>query len=193
MTRFAGSRMANGLLWVAPIAFCIWLHWYGLKAWFWSDDFAWLGLHTTVYDRSAFLRTMFAPYAQGTIRPWSERGFFLLFYQLFGLDALPYHAMVFNPESANLLLLTWILRKLSGSLVCGAIAGILWSANGALVVPMSWASDYNQNPFCAFFLLAAFALYLGDHYWAQVIVFVLVSARWKSMSSTRRFWSPGSS
>jgi hypothetical protein len=172
MTRSAGTRLANSFLWSAPIFVCFWLHWYGLKAWFWSDDFAWLGLHNLVFDGSTLLHQLFTPLAQGTIRPWSERGFFLLFYRLFGLDALPYHAWVFATQAANLLLLAWIVRKLSGSLLCGSFAGILWSANSALVEPMAWTSDYNQI-LCSFFLLAAFALYLADRYWLQFIVFVL--------------------
>jgi hypothetical protein len=172
MTPPAGSRLANAFLWSAPIFACFWLHWFGLKAWFWSDDFAWLGLHNLVFDGSTLLHQLFTPLAQGTIRPWSERGFFLLFYRLFGLDALPYHGLVFATQAANLLLLTWIVRKLSGSLLCGSFAGILWSANSALVEPMAWTSDYNQIQ-CSFFLLAAFALYLAGHYWLQFVFFVL--------------------
>jgi hypothetical protein len=155
-----------------PLAFCYWLHQLALRGWFWSDDFAWLSLHRQIYDRAAFWRTMFEPLAQGTIRPWSERGFFLLFFKLFGLDALPYHALAMGTQFANMLLLAWIVRKLGGSRLAACVAPALWVGNTALVIPLAWASDYNQV-LCAFFLLAAFALFLSGRYWLQFAVFVL--------------------
>ncbi len=115
---------------------------------------------------------MFEPLAQGTIRPLSERGFFLLFFKLFGFDALPYHALVMTTQFANLLLLCWILRRLGASLLAAVVAPLLWTANAALVLPLGWASDYNQV-LCGFFLLSAFALYLAGHYWLQFVVFLL--------------------
>jgi hypothetical protein len=162
----------RALVYLVPLLFCYWLHQLALRGWFWQDDFAWLGLHTQVYDRASFLRAMFEPLAQGTIRPWSERGFFLLFFRLFGLDALPYHGLVMGTQFVNLLLLSWIVRKLGGSRLAACAAPVLWAANAALVIPVGWASDYNQI-LCAFFLLAAFALYLGGHYYLQVAVFLL--------------------
>lgn len=160
------------LVYLLPLAFCYWLHQFAVRGWFWQDDFAWLSLHLQVFDRATFLQTMFEPLAQGTIRPWSERGFFLLLFKLFGLDALPYHALVMGTQFANLLLVSWIVRKLGGSRLAACLAPALWVANAAMVVPLAWASDYNQI-LCAFFLLAAFALYLGGHYWLQFVVFLL--------------------
>lgn len=162
----------RALVFLLPLAFCYWVHQLALRSWFWQDDFAWLSLRLQVFDRATFLQTMFEPLAQGTIRPWSERGFFLLFYKLYGLDSLPYHALAMGTEFANLLLLAWIIRKLGGSRLAACLAPALWVANAALVVPMSWASDYNQI-LCCFFLLSAFALYLADRYWLQFAVFVL--------------------
>jgi hypothetical protein len=160
------------LLWLLPLAFCYWLHEYALRSWFWSDDFAWLSLHLQLFDFHWLLKTMFEPLAQGTIRPWSERGFFLLFFRLFGLDALPYHGLVMATQFANILLLGWLVRRLGGSIAAAVVAPILWTANTSLVLPMGWASDYNQI-LCSFFLLSAFALYLTGHYWLQFLVFVL--------------------
>ncbi len=157
---------------VIPLAALFWIHWYGLLSWFWADDFAWLSLHNFVHDRASLLSNMFEPAAQGTIRPWSERGFFLLFFHWFGTDALPYHVLAFATQSCNLLLLMWIVRKMGAPRLSASIAAVLWTANAALVLPLAWSSDYNQI-LCAFFLLAAFALYLAGYYWLQVIVFVL--------------------
>jgi hypothetical protein len=162
----------RALVYLLPLAFCYWVHQFALRTWFWQDDFAWLSLHLQVFDRATFLQTMFEPLAQGTIRPWSERGFFLLFFKLYGLDALPYHALVMATQFANLLLFSWIIRKLGGSWLAACVAPALWVANAALVIPLSWASDYNQI-LCCFFFLTAFALYLAGHYWSQLIVFVL--------------------
>jgi len=51
--------------------------------------------------------------AQGTIRPWSERGFFLLFHSLFGLDSLPFRVAAFVTMSVDLLLVAWLTRRLT--------------------------------------------------------------------------------
>jgi len=154
------------------VVFLFAVYWAGLRNWFEQDDFAWLGLHTHVDSFSTFLSAMFTPMAQGTIRPWSERGFFLLFYALFQSNALPYHIAVFVTQAANLVLLGLIMRKLTGSRLVAAAAPILWTANFALLTPLCWVSDYNQIQ-CAFFLLLAFLLYLHDRYWLQVAVFLL--------------------
>ncbi len=148
------------------------MYWSGLKNWFEQDDFAWLGLHRGVTDLHSFFTSMFAPMAQGTIRPWSERGFFLLFYWLFGSNALPYHIAVFITQTVNLILFGLILLRLTGSRVAAVSGPILWTANSALLTPLCWASDYNQIQ-CAFFLLLAFYLYLREQYWWQFAIFVL--------------------
>ena len=157
---------------ILPPLFCIWLYWYGLKCWFQQDDFAWLSLHTQVWDWRSFWTQMFSPMAQGTIRPWSERGFFLLFYQLFAANALPYRILVFATQVANLLLFSWIALRLTGSRLAALAAPLLWTANSVLSTAMSWTSDYNEIQ-CAFFLLAAFTLYLQGRYWLQLVAFVL--------------------
>ncbi len=38
------ARMSRPLWWLLPMAFLFWLYSDGLKVWFISDDFAWLGL-----------------------------------------------------------------------------------------------------------------------------------------------------
>jgi len=59
----------------------------GLRAWFQQDDFAWLSLGSSVTDLPSLMRALFVPMAQGTIRPLSERAFFLVFHAIFGLWA----------------------------------------------------------------------------------------------------------
>lgn len=145
--------------WLVPPLFCLALYWYGIKVWFQADDFAWLSLSRQVHNGASLLRALFEPMAQGTIRPWSERGFFLLFYTFFGLDALPYRLCVFATQFANLALLAHVVWKLTRSRVAAFTAPILWTANSALIVPLSWSSSYNQI-LCPFFLLSAFALFL---------------------------------
>jgi hypothetical protein len=166
------QRSLTAILYFLPVVFLFTVYWYGLKNWFEQDDFAWLGLHHQVYSFRSFLTAMFEPMAQGTIRPWSERGFFLLFYKVFQANALPYHIAVFATQTANLILLALIMRKLTGSAVAAVLAPILWTANSALLTPLCWVSDYNQIQ-CGFFLLTAFVLYLYDRYWLQFAVFLL--------------------
>jgi hypothetical protein len=114
-------------------------------------------------------RILFAPMAQGTIRPWSERLFFLVFEAIFGVEALPFRIWVFLTQTANLTLLSWIVWRVTKSRLAGFLAPVLWTASSALGRPMSWTSAYNQV-LCAFFLLASFQFLLrwietGERRW----------------------------
>ncbi|MDE3197265.1 MAG: glycosyltransferase family 39 protein, partial [Acidobacteriota bacterium] len=173
------ARAAETLFWLAPPAFLLWLFHDGLNCWFLQDDFAWLGLVRQVHGGRDLLHALFAPAAQGTIRPWSERGFFLLFETLFGMDALPFRITAFATAMADLLLLAWIVRRVTNSPLAGFIASLCWAANSALVTVMAWNSAYNEL-MCAGFLLAAMALLIRyaetgktRYWWAQFAVFVL--------------------
>ena len=146
--------LAKVLWWACPPLFCLALYWYGLKAWFQTDDFAWLGIHSQVYDMPSFFHAMFAPMAQGTVRPLSERLFFLSFERIFGVDALPFRIFVFLTQFLNLALLAAIVARMTGSRMAGFMAAIFWTANSALAVAMTWSSSYNQVQ-CAAFLLGA--------------------------------------
>jgi 4-amino-4-deoxy-L-arabinose transferase-like glycosyltransferase len=117
--------------------------------------------------------------SQGTVRPLSERGFFMLFSYLFGLHALPYRIFVFLNQFLNIVLVMLVTRKLTRSELAGLLAPLFWLSNMALIVPMSWNSSYNEIQ-CATFLLLSFYLFIrytetGERrfYWAQLIVFVL--------------------
>ncbi len=173
------KRAQSAAYWIFPSLFCLVLYWYGLKSWFRADDFAWLGLGLEVSKPSDLWRVMFEPKAQGTIRPLSERAYFMGLYGLFGLDALPFRIVAFLTQFASLALLSWITLKLTGSRVAGFFAPILWAANSALVIAMTWSSAYNQL-LCGFFLLLAFALFLkyeetkrSGYYWCQFVAFLL--------------------
>ena len=109
------TRVRTALWWSAPPFICLLFYWHGLTAWFQTDDFAWLGLGLEVHDLRSLWDALFQPRAQGTIRPWSERVFFMGFYTLFGLDALPFRIWVFLTQFANLALLASIARRVTGS------------------------------------------------------------------------------
>ena len=143
------------LSWLIPPLFCLLFYWDGLLCWFRQDDFAWLQLAGTVHSWGDFWRAMFTPMAEGTIRPWSDRGYFMGLYTLFGLDALPFRIVVFVTQFANLTLIRAITQRITGSAAAGVWAALLWVANGALIVLMTWSSAYNQA-LCGFFLLLAF-------------------------------------
>src|SRR5262245_11484572 len=96
------------LYWIVPSLFCLILYFDGFHAWFQMDDFAWLGLYQRVHDWNSFLAAMFKPLAQGTIRPLSERAFFMLFSWWFGMDSLPFRLVVFATQFLNLVLITII-------------------------------------------------------------------------------------
>jgi hypothetical protein len=162
-----------------PPLLCLLIYKRGLTAWFQADDFAWLDLRLQVHDARSLLHALFAPMAQGTIRPWSERGFFLLFESIFGVRALPFRVCVFLTQCANLTLLSAIARRLTASRAAGLAAAILWLVNNSLAWPMVWTCVYNQI-LCGFFLMSAFWLLLRyietgqrRYYLWQWVVFLL--------------------
>ncbi len=140
--------------WSLPPLACLALYWPGLRAWFQQDDFSWLALGSSVKDSHTLLRALFAPMAQGTIRPLSERAFFLVFYEVFGLWATPFRALVFLTQFANLVLLGLLAARIARSREVGLLAALLWALNGGLALVMSWTSAYNQV-LCGFFMLLA--------------------------------------
>ena len=173
------TRVSRLAYWMAPMAFCLALYWLGLKTWFSEDDFAWLNLRNHAIDFHSFLWAMFAPLAQGTIRPLSERGFFMVFTYFFHLHPLPYRIFVYLNQFLNIALLTLVTRKLTKSDLAGFLAPVLWLVNVAQVTPMVWTSAYNEIQ-CASFVLASFYLFLKyaetgrrSFYWAQWATFLL--------------------
>jgi hypothetical protein len=173
------TRALDLVLWTAPVVFLFWLFQDGLSCWFLNDDFAWLGLIHQLSRPGGLLRTLFEPAAQGTIRPWSERGFFVLFETLFGMDDLPFRIVAFATMAANLLLLTWIVRRITHSRLAGFLAATCWAANTALTTLMAWSSAYNEV-MCACFMLGSFALFIRyaetgrrRFWWWQLVVFTL--------------------
>ena len=140
---------------ILPSVLCLALYWAGFTAWFRADDFAWLGTGIYIHNVHDFLVALFAPQAQGTIRPLSERAFFMAGFALFGLDALPFKIVVFATQFANLALVGSIGARLTGSRAAGTLAALLWVINGAGIEPLGWTCVYNQV-LCGFFLLLAF-------------------------------------
>ena len=117
--------------------------------------------------------------AQGTIRPISERAYFMVFRELFDLDALPYRLLVLFTQFGSLILLNRIACRLTVSAAGGLLAAMLWCSNSVLFWPMSWTSAYNQI-LCAFTLLLALSCFIrytetGNkkyNYW-QWVVFLI--------------------
>src|SRR5260370_30220229 len=112
--------------WLAPPLLCLAIYGRGLLAWFQADDFAWLALRLQVHDWQTLTHALFAPMAQGSIRPLSERGFFLVFESLFGVEALPFRIWVFLTQFANRALVSAGARRVTGSRAVGFWAAILW-------------------------------------------------------------------
>ena len=151
-----GSREAvrTAAWWMAPPLLCLLLYWPAFTSWFRADDFAWLGVGLYVKNSHDFLAAMFSPQAQGTIRPWSERAFFMAGFALFGLDALPFRLVIFATQFANLALIASIGARLTGYRAAGFWAAIFWVLNSSQILPLGWVCVYNQV-LCGFFLLLA--------------------------------------
>jgi hypothetical protein len=177
--RAALRRVPDAALWLLPVLFLLWLHRAAFQTWFLADDFAWLGLIHRIASPCDLLHALFAPAAQGTIRPWSERGFFILLESLFGLDQIPFRIVAFATAAADAMLIAWTVKKLTQSRVASVLAPIFWIANTALVRPLGWSSAYNEL-MCPLFLLSALALLIRyietgrrRFWWAQLAVFIL--------------------
>ena len=115
----SAANIRNTAFWLAPVAFLFTLYQHGLQVFFYQDDFAWLSLLRQTYNFQDFLHNMFAPMAQGTVRPFSERGFFMLMQKLFGIDSYPFHMVVFLTMGGSLLLASWVTRRITGSTLAG--------------------------------------------------------------------------
>jgi len=116
---------------------------YAFLTWFSMDDFAWLGLPLEVPAEGVW-KPLFRPQAQGTVRIFSERVFFLGLTSAFGMNVIPFKIVVFATQFANLSLIAVIARKLTGLPLAGVAASILYLFNSALTVPMLWLSAYNE-------------------------------------------------
>lgn len=146
------------LSFVAPLL-CVAVYWHALNTWFQADDFAWLQLDSNLRGFGDLFDALFQPKAQGTIRVLSERLFFLVLKALFGPNALVFHAVLLLTQCVNLYFLDRLVTRWSGSRAAGLLAAVVWTLNPALVIPLSWASAYNQI-LCAFFLLIALDAWL---------------------------------
>jgi hypothetical protein len=173
------KRARRAAYWVTPPLLCLLLHGRGLVSWFRGDDFAWLTLDRNIYNFHDFLLALFQPQAQGTMRPLSERAFFMAGYAVFGLNPLPFHIAAFLAQFANLALVAWIGDRLAGRRGPGLWAAVFWTLSVSTLYPLGWTCVFNQ-PLCGLCLLSAFALFLrytetGERrfYVAQWAVFLL--------------------
>lgn len=170
---------AQSVLWLAlPPVFLAWLYSRSFRIWFREDDFPLLGWVRQTHTLHDFLALFYLPYAQGTIRPLSERLPFLVSWDLFGENCVPLRILVFLTAAADMWLLAWITKRITGSRLAGCAAAILWGASAAVITPMTWNSGYNEVQY-QLFLLGALALFIrfaetGERrwWWAQLGVFV---------------------
>jgi hypothetical protein len=173
-------RSPKSWLWpAAAIAFLFVFYADGLRTWFVADDFAWLGLLRQVHGADDVFRILFGPAAQGTLRPFSDRGYFLLIESLFGPNSVAFKMVSFATMSADLVLVWWLVGRLTRSDWAAFTAMIAWTVNGAMSTALSWTATYGQL-MCPLFLLSALVLFAryvetGDrrYWWAQLVVFFL--------------------
>ncbi len=146
-------RRAGSFL-IAP-AVCLALFWRAPFIWFLNDDFGWLGIPLEVHNLRDLLHVLFVPRGPGHIRVLSERLYFLAFSSVFPMNALPFRICALATWFVNLTLAALIGERLSGSRAAGVVAAVLWTANAAIILPLVWASAYNQV-LCGLCILLAF-------------------------------------
>jgi len=172
------KHLAAGL-WFGPVLFLLWLYSGSFGIWWRLDDFPLLGFVGHVHNFHDLLIAMFSPYAQGSIRPWSERLPFLLSTTVFANNPVPLRIAVFATAAGDVLLITWLTRRLTGSRIAAFAAPLFWVASAPVVSPMTWNSAYNEVQFPLFLLgaLACFIRYAETgqrRYWQlQLAIFIL--------------------
>jgi hypothetical protein len=148
------TRTARFAYFLAPMLVCTAVYWRAPFIWFRMDDFAWLGLPQYA-GQFGIIHALFDPQAQGTVRVLSERVFFLVLSGLFGLHAWPFRAISLATWLADLVLIQVIGARLTGSRAAGLWAAVLWTMSATLILPLAWASAYNEV-LCTFLMLTAF-------------------------------------
>ena len=151
-------EIRNSTRLVLPVLLLLVLYWPGLNTWFYQDDFGWLSLRHDVHSAGDLARAMFAPKAHGNMRPLGENAYWLGLGAIFGVAPLPFHICTFLTQSASLLLLGSIVRRLVAWTPGGLCAQILWLVNIGVAPAMGWSSIYNQVLSAFFFLLAFYFL-----------------------------------
>ena len=137
-------RWLDALLRLAPIVFLVLFYRDALRTWFQQDDFAWLLLRQSLNTPADWFWGLITPFAQGTVRPISERLFFIWGREFFFLDPRPMHLVVALTQTANLLLLFSLAMRLLRNPWVASLACFTWLTGIGLATPMSWLSTYNQ-------------------------------------------------
>lgn len=158
LTRPPDWRIQAGGVLLAT-AFVIGVYWPAIHFTYRLDDFVWLSFGRSLGGDRGLLWAFFSPQAQGTIRPLGDRLWFMLASSWFGLNPVPFHILALCVQIGNVLLVADTGRLLLQSRLAAAIAVVLWVANDILVVPMVWASAFDEV-FYTFCFLAAFNAFL---------------------------------
>ncbi len=151
----------SSIFWTRLIASLIPLicFWQTLGFWFEGDDFVWFQIADNVQKITDLPAYLFKPLAQGTVRFLSERSFFLIFYSLFGLEALPLRIAILAALVLSCILLVEVSRKLTGSAITGILAVLFWCVQTGLLNAVAWISAANQI-FCALFILGSLVAFI---------------------------------
>jgi hypothetical protein len=135
---------------------------------FWNDDDL-DNLHwTRASSWPSYITGLLTPrHFEHNFRP-AGHALYKIYASTFGLTFPPAIALLHLLHLANILLLWQILRRL-GAAPLAAAAGCLFFAFPMAVFDAFWKPMFVFDVLCAFFLLAAFLLYLHDHVlWALV-------------------------
>ena len=136
--------LRSRLLWMllAP-AICLAAYWRVPFIWFRADDFAWLSLGDVARE-SGLTEALFNPGAQGTIRVLSERLYFLILSELFGITSWPFRLIALGTFCLAILLIQILGERLTGSRTAAFWAALLWGISPRLVTPIDWSSAFNE-------------------------------------------------
>jgi hypothetical protein len=144
--------VAGAIIFLILAVYIVVLYAPGLQSWFQRDDFWWLTLRSTVHTPCDLWQALFTPMAQGTIRVWSERVYFLLARDLYGTSAFWYHMTSFLAMLVAAGGLVGAVYSLTKNAIASVTAAIVWLSNPALAMVFGWASAFNQALSSVFFM-----------------------------------------
>ena len=183
------SRLQRGAVAAFVAAWFLWFAWDGLLAGFAPDDM--MNLHG--YWEQGPWRAVYSQFLVGSnaYRPLGAL-FYLPLFTLFGLDPLPFRAVILALLAANVWLLYRVARVLGASATASVLAAVVICYHGGMA-DLHYSTAVVYDVLCFFFYWCAFLCYVryrrerrrwGAGEWAAFLGLYLCALNAKEMAVT---------
>lgn len=153
------SKEPGFVSWLVPLAVGALIlgagvvYWPSLRHFFSQDDFVFLERASRVRGIKDFVILWLAP--DHFYRPVPRVGFFVVAYQLFGLNAWGFHALSLLVHIANAVLLLVLLVRLTGKRAVAVFAGFIYATHASIpFLAVYWVSGVHDLSVTLWTLLA---------------------------------------